>query len=547
MAEPTRTPRVATAARPGRGRALARWLAVLVVGVLLGAGSVTWWLQPRTLPPAASPAPLYQCPMHPTITADHPADCPLCGMKLVRVAAAAGASGATPSAADPSGPPAASPAPLYQCPMHPTITADHPADCPLCGMKLVRIAAAAGTPGATPPAADPSGPPVGSPAPLYQCPMHPTITSDHPADCPLCGMKLVLAAPAAVSAPTEAAKGVPAGLATVTIDPRRQQLIGLHTQVVELGPVSGRWRTVGQVQVDPTRVRRTSTKVEGYVERLFVDFVGRAVRRGEPLYSLYSPSLLAAEGEYVLALQTRDALARAGGATASGDTLVAAARRKLELWDVPADELGRLETTRQPARTLIVVSPIAGVVTTKDVVEGTRLNPGDSPYEITDLSMVWVMADAYETDLAQVQVGMPASLSVPAYPRRVFAGEVAFIDPVLNPGTRTTQVHLHFANPDGQLLPGMYGEVTLTGADRMALRLPADAVIRAGTQDIVFLSLGEGRFAPRVVHLGVRSDEWMEVVDGLEAGQEVVTRANFLVDSESQLRAALAAAGGGAQ
>jgi Cu(I)/Ag(I) efflux system membrane fusion protein len=375
--------------------------------------------------------------------------------------------------------------------------------------------------------------------------MHPTITSDHPADCPLCGMRLVLAArPPADAAPVGA---TPAGLTTVTIDSRRQQLIGLRTHAVDLGPVSGRWRTVGQVQVDPTRVRRTSTKVEGYVERLFVDFVGRAVRRGEPLYSLYSPSLLAAEGEYVLALQTRDALAQAGGATASGDTLVVAARRKLELWDVPATELQRLETSRQPSRTLVVVSPMAGVVTTKDVVEGTRLNPGDSPYEITDLSMVWVMADAYETDLAQVQVGMPASLSVPAYPRRVFTGEVAFIDPVLNPSTRTTQVHLHFANPDGQLLPGMYGEVTLAGADRTALRLPADAVIRAGTQDIVFVALGDGRFTPRAVHLGVRSDDWIEVVDGLEAGQEVVTRANFLVDSESQLRAALAAAGGAAR
>jgi membrane fusion protein, copper/silver efflux system len=275
-----------------------------------------------------------------------------------------------------------------------------------------------------------------------------------------------------------------------------------------------------------------------------VDFVGRPVRRGEPLFSLYSPSLLAAEGEYVLALQTRAALAAAGAATGSGDTLVASARRKLELWDVPTEELERIERTRQPAKTLTVLSPISGVVTAKNVVEGTRLNPGDSPYEITDLEVVWVMADAYESDLAQVRLGMPASLTLPAYPNRTFTGTVDFVDPLLDPRTRTTKVHLHFANPTGELMPEMFGEVVLEGTGRQGLRIPADAVVRSGTTDVVFLSLGDGRFEPREVRLGARNGDLVEVVNGLEAGQEVVTRANFLVDSESQLRASLAAIGG---
>lgn len=433
----------------------------------------------------------------------------------------------------PSGPTAAQQAPLYQCPMHPTITSDHPGDCPICGMKLVEVS-------------EPTSPSVPAPAPgerriaFYRSPMDPQQTSPTPRKDEM-GMDYV---PVHEDELQGASEPPAKGLATVSIDPGRQQLIGLRTVSVTQGLVAGTWRTVGRVQIDPTRVRRTNTKVEGYVERLYVDFVGRPVRQGEPLYSLYSPSLLAAEGEYVLALQTREALAQAGAATASGDTLVASARRKLELWDVPAEELDRLEHTRQPAKTLTVLSPISGVVTAKNVVEGTRLNPGDSPYEITDLAVVWVMADAYETDLAQVRLGMPASLVLPAYPNRTFTGTVAFVDPLLDPRTRTTKVHLHFANPSRELMPEMFGEVRLEGAGRQGLRIPADAVVRSGTTDVVFLSLGDGRFEPREVHLGAGNDDLVEVVSGLEVGQEVVTRATFLVDSESQLRASLAAIGG---
>jgi Cu(I)/Ag(I) efflux system membrane fusion protein len=193
---------------------------------------------------------------------------------------------------------------------------------------------------------------------------------------------------------------------------------------------------------------------------------------------------------------------------------------------------------------LTLLSPIAGVVTAKNVVQGSRVSPGEAPYEITDLSRVWAMADAYETDLGRIHVGMKATLTVAAYPNRTFAGSVVFIDPLLDPQTRTAKVHLHFANPDRQLKPEMYGEVALVGVPQQGLRIPADAVIRAGDQDVVFVSRGEGKFAPRVVHLGIKDGDQVEVTGGLGAGQEVVTRANFLVDSESQLRAALAGLGG---
>ena len=383
-------------------------------------------------------------------------------------------------------------------------------------------------------------------APLYRCPMHPAITSDHPGECPICGMKLVL--DTSVSADSKGAakpgENKVSGMATVTIDPARQQLIGLRTAAVTKGSVGGSWHTVARIEVAPTRVRKTNVKIEGFVERVFVDFVGQNVRKGQPLFSIYSPALLAAQNEYLLALQTKESLAKGGALTESGDSLVTSARRRLELWDVPASEIDRLTTTRVPSKTLTLVSPIAGVVTAKNVVQGAKLSPGEAPYEITDLGEVWAMADAYESDLTRIKPGMKAMLTLAAYPNREFPGSVSFIDPVFDPKTRTVKVHMHFMNPKRELKPEMFGEVALQGVTRDGLRVPADAVIRAGTQDVVFVASGAGKFEPRVVQLGAKNGDDVEVTGGLELGQEVVTRANFLVDSESQLRASLSSIGG---
>jgi Cu(I)/Ag(I) efflux system membrane fusion protein len=378
--------------------------------------------------------------------------------------------------------------------------------------------------------------------PLYQCPMHPSITSDHPGNCPICGMKLV-EVDQQLDQPKQETSRVK-GMADVTIDPTRQQLIGLRTAKVSKGAIGNAWRTVARIQVAPSRVRKTNVKVEGFVERIFVDFVGQSVRKGQPLFSIYSPSLVAAQSEYLLALSSRDALVKAGALAENGETLVASARRRLELWDVPAAEIDRLTTTREPNKTMTLVSPIAGVVTAKSVVQGARVSPGEAPYEITDLGEVWVMADAYESDIGRIHPNMKASLTLAAYPNRTFAGMVAFIDPLLDPKTRTAKVHLHFANPTRELKPEMFGEVTLQGVSQEGLQIPADAVIRAGSQDVVFVALGQGRFEPRAIEVGARSGDLIEVKTGLADGTEVVTRANFLVDSESQLRASLAAIGG---
>jgi len=390
-----------------------------------------------------------------------------------------------------------------------------------------------------------AGTELAGPGPRWQCPMHPTIVKDHPDNCPICGMKLVEVKPDAAPAPAtgdaSADTAVSPGLAEVKIDPSRQQLIGLKTAAVDSGPLGGAWRTAGRVAVDERRVRAVNLKVGGFVERIFVDFTGKAVAAGDPLFALYSPELLAAQEEYLLALRTRAALAAAGGDAGAGERLVGAARRRLELWDVPAAALARLDERGEAERTLTFVSPIAGVVTRKDIVEGARLEAGAMPYEIVDLSTVWVLADAYERELPRLVPGMAATFNAAAFPGRVFPGRVSFVDPVLDPATRTVKVRLELANTDGALRPAMFGEVLLTSTPRQVLRIPADAVIDAGGGEwVAFVALGEGRFAPRRVRLGEQGREYSELLDGLAPGERVVTAANYLVDSESRLRAALA-------
>jgi len=434
---------------------------------------------------------------------------------------------------------------IWQCPMHPTITQDHPGECPICGMKLVKVSSVG--PGASTAAPSPAGS-TSAPAPApvaerWQCPMHPSVVQDHPGDCPICGMKLVKQASSTVTVPGPA--GPVKGLAPVTIDPARQQLIGLEVAHVERAVVGGAWRTTGRVAIDETRIHHVNVKFSGFIEHVHGDFVGRTVTKGEPLFSIYSPELLAAQEEYLLALRTRSQLG--GEVSADGDTLAKAARRKLELWDVPAEEIDRLERTREPSRTVMFRTPASGVITKKDVVPGMRVQAGEMPFEITDLSRVWFLADAYETDLRHVRPGLGATLTLRAIPGKRFRGRVAFVDPVLDPRTRTAKVRVEFANPSGELRPEMFGEVVIEGPRRDGLRIPADAVIRSGTVDVVFVALGDGRFQPREVQLGEADPQWAEVTGGLEAGEGVVVRANFLVDSESRLRASLAALAGGSE
>lgn len=372
---------------------------------------------------------------------------------------------------------------------------------------------------------------------FYRNPMNPTITSPVFKKDEM-GMDYLPVYESEVKGETPAVEGH--GMVTINTD--RQQLIGLKTAKVAEGSVGGELRTNGRVAVDETRVRKVNVKVEGFVERLYVDFVGKPVAKGQPLFSIYSPEFVSAQREYLLALKTQQAMSQ-GAFQSSGSDLLESARRRLQYWDVPQETINHLEQTGEVQRTLTLRSPVSGVVTAKNVVEGSRITSADIPFEITDLSHVWVLADAYESDLSRAKVGMTAELTLQSSPGRVFKGRVAFIDPFLDPKSRTAKLRLEFPNPKGELKPELFGEVVLKGQGRKGLLVPRDAIMDSGTMRVAFVALGNGRFEPREVTTGVSLGEQVEILQGLKAGDDVVTRANFLVDSESRLRAALAQMG----
>jgi len=385
----------------------------------------------------------------------------------------------------------------YTCAMHPTIVQDHPGDCPICGMKLVKMQSSSGANnGASTAAPSVSG---GERKVLfYRSPMDPKQTSPTPRKDEM-GMDYV---PVYADDMSNNAPPV-AGLAAIDIDPSRQQLIGLSTAEAKLAKVGGAWRTVGRVVVDETRVHHVNLKVAGFVERIYVDFIGKQVFKGQPLFSLYSPELLAAQDEYLLALKTRGILSASGASPDSeNDTLVNASRRRLALWDLPDKTLYQIAQTRQATKSITFYSPASGVITKKDIVQGMKLDAGAMPYEIVDLSTVWVVADVYESELRFVKAGMPATLTLNAFPNREFSGKTVFIDPMLDPMTRTVKVRITFPNPTKELKPEMFGEVVLKGLPHDGVTVPIDAVIDSGTTHVVFVAVGNGKFRPRLVRLG---------------------------------------------
>ncbi|MSP00457.1 MAG: efflux RND transporter periplasmic adaptor subunit [Acetobacteraceae bacterium] len=329
---------------------------------------------------------------------------------------------------------------------------------------------------------------------------------------------------------------------TVTISPGKIQTLGVRTELVTTRIVARTIRAAGTVQFDERRLAVVNPKFEGWIEKLNVNTTGQAVRRGEPLLEVYSPDLVAAQQEYLIA---RDAMAHMGGADAAAragaSSLRDASLARLRNWDIPAVEVEQLARTGKVLRTLTLRAPIDGVVTEKTAVAGMRFAPGDTLFRIADLSKVWLIANVFEQDLASVQIGASARVTVGSWADRAFTGTVAFIYPAMTRETRTAQVRIELMNPGALLKPDMYGQAEIGAASDAipVVTVPDSAVIDGGTTQTVLIEQGEGRYQPRRVKLGQRGDGYVEVMDGVRPGEKVVVGANFLIDAESNLRAAL--------
>jgi Cu(I)/Ag(I) efflux system membrane fusion protein len=410
-------------------------------------------------------------------------------------------------------------------------------------LALVALAAAGGAVGCrreTTPAGRSAA--AAAKAPRYQCPMHPQITSDEPGRCPICGMDLVKVEAEALPAPEAATPDV-AGRAAVTLSTERRQLLGVRGEPVHHARLERTIRTVGRVAADERRVHHVHAKVEGYVERLDVDFVGALVRKGQRLLSIYSPELVATQQEYLLAYRARQRLAQSPVETTarSGDDLLEAARQRLLFWDVRPADIAELERSGQVRRTVDLYADHGGFVTQKTVVVGMRVMPSDTLFDIVDLSHLWVMADVYESDLPLIRPGMTGDVTLPYLPGRSWTGAVTNVAPTVDPATRTVKVRLEVGNPGSDLKPDMYADVVLRPSLGTGLIVPESAVIQTGNRSIVFVELGEGRYEPREVQLGPKVEGGVQVIAGLEDAESVVVSANFLLDSESSLKAALGA------
>ena len=325
------------------------------------------------------------------------------------------------------------------------------------------------------------------------------------------------------------------------ISTEKVQKLGVKTEPAALRELARRVRASGRVEVDERRLHNVAPKFEGWVERLHVNATGQPVAKGQPLFEVYSPELVSAQREYVVAAKGVAALKDAGAEMQTGmRQLAEASLVRLRNWDISEEQIKALAAGGEASRTLSFRSPAGGVVLEKKAVAGMRFMPGEMLYQIADLSSVWVLADVFERDIALVKPGQKVSLAISAYPEKSFAGTIAYIYPRLTAETRTIPVRIELANPGGLLKPAMYASVELAvGAADRVLTVPVSAVIDSGTRQIVLVEKGAGRFEPRAVRLGARSDDYVEVREGIRDGEPVVVAANFLIDAESNLKAAL--------
>jgi len=379
----------------------------------------------------------------------------------------------------------------------------------------------------------------------YVDPMHPAYKSDKPGIAPDCGMKLEpVYAASAPAGPASDQSSLPMG--TIRISPEKQQQIGVQYGTAETTSGGQTIRAVGKVAYDETRIAHVHTKYEGWIDKVYVDFIGKLVEKGQPLLTIYSPDLLASEQELLLAVKAKEVMKKSTleGVIDQSETLFQAARRRLELWDFSDAQIDQLLATKQPIKNVTVYSPIRGYVLDRKAFPQVKVMPDTDLYTVVDLSKVWIVADVFENEAGNVRLGQTARVT-PSYDKsKSFLAKVSYIQPEVDPTTRTLKVRLDADNPATALKPDMYVDVTFRVDSAAALTVPAGAVLEAGDRNTVFVDHGNGYLEPREVTIGEQHGDRIAILKGLKAGERIVTSGNFLIDSESQLKAAASGMGG---
>lgn len=418
----------------------------------------------------------------------------------------------------------------YHCPMHPTYVSNRPGDCPICNMKLVPI-----KDNEQNIAPDPAG--TVKPG-QFSCPMHPEVISDIPGLCPKCNMKLI------EKKPIKHSSGIN-GRSNVFISPDKRQMIGMRLSPVEIRDLSFILRATARVEHDETRLARIAPRFSGWIRAVKVNFTGAPVEKGEPLFMVYSPELFTAEKEYLLALKNyaKQKDSPDDDQRQSAKRLLESSRRRLTLWQISDEEIRDLETRGTPADELLFRAPFSGHVVAKTAVEGKSFMAGEALYEIADLSHLWLRASVFESEMSSLSVGQDAVIKFPYLGNKSLSAKITFIYPHIDPLTRRGEVRLELDNPGHLLRPDMWANVEIQVVLGKKLTVPASSVIDTGTRYVAFADEQNGRLEPRELKVGAKTDDYYEVLDGVKEGEQVVTRALFLVDSESQLKAAVSAMG----
>jgi RND family efflux transporter MFP subunit len=400
-------------------------------------------------------------------------------------------------------------------PMHPAYKSDQPGVAPDCGMKLVPVYEDG--------AARADSTPARRKILYYRDPRDPSYRSDKPGLNPETGNEL---------------EPVYEDANRININVQKQQLIGVTYAVAELSSGIEAIPAVGRIAQDETRITRVHPKIEGWIEKVFANFTGQLVRQGDPLLTIYSPEMFAAQQEFMVALRARDIMKSSSSREAyeNSELLIEAARRRLELWDLSAAQISEIERTRKAIRTVTLYAPATGYITSRNAFPSQRVSPDTELYAIADLSRVWILADVFETDLSKIHTGQSAVVSIPTESGRKFTARVAYIQPQIDSASRTLKIRLEAPNPDLRLKPEMFITLELRVGLPRRVTVPADAVLNTGLSKSVFVDLGEGALERREVQTGDRIGDRIQVISGLRPGERVVASGAFLIDSEAHLK-----------